>query len=76
MHKERPKICTSSRVSEAKFYLYYSTKIAKARPGFDDQPEHPSVQINSSSPCIRTACQKVSILKIFIIFKKFLPYVA
>ena len=28
-----------------------STKIAKARPGFDDRPEHPSVQINSSSPC-------------------------
>ena len=37
--------------SEAKFYLYHSTEIAKAGPGFDDQPEHPSVQINSSSPC-------------------------
>ena len=35
---------------EAKFYLYHSTKIAKAGPGFDDRPEHPSVQINSSSP--------------------------
>ena len=38
------------RVSEAKFYLYHSTKIAKARPGFDDQPEYPSVQMISSSP--------------------------
>ena len=46
----RPKICTCCRVSEAKFYLYHSTKIAKARPGFDDGPEYPSVQINSSSP--------------------------
>ena len=26
------------------------TLIAKARPGFDDWPEYPSVQINSSSP--------------------------
>ena len=50
MHKKRPKICTCCRVIEAKFYLYHSTKIAKARPGFDDRPEHPSVQINSSSP--------------------------
>ena len=48
--QKRPKICTCCRVSKAKFYLYHSTKIAKARPGFDDQPEHPSVQINSSSP--------------------------
>ena len=31
--------------------LYHGTKIFKARPGFDDQPEYPSVQINSSSPC-------------------------
>ena len=38
-------------VFEPKFYSYYSTKIAKAVPGFDDRPEHPSVQINSSSPC-------------------------
>ena len=54
MHKKRPKICTCCRVSEAKFYLYHSTKIAKARPGFDDRPEHPSVQINSSSPWCST----------------------
>ena len=26
------------------------TKIAKSRPWFDDRPEYPSVQINSSSP--------------------------
>ena len=30
--------------------LYHSTKIAKAGPGFEDRPEHPSIQINSSSP--------------------------
>ena len=52
MHKKRPKICTCSRVSEAKFYLYHTTKIAKARPGFDDRSEHPSVRINSSSPTV------------------------
>ena len=28
-----------------------STKTVKAGPGFDDRPEHPSVQVNSSSPC-------------------------
>ena len=46
MHKKRPKICTFCRVSEAKFYLYHSTAMAKAGPGFDDRPE----QINSSGP--------------------------
>ena len=50
MLKKKPEIWTCCRVSEDKFYLYHSNKIAKARPGFDDQPEHPSVQINSSSP--------------------------
>ena len=50
MHKRRPKIFTCLRVSKAKCYLYHSTKIAKARPGFDNWPEHPSVQINYSSP--------------------------
>ena len=30
--------------------LYHSNKVAKAGPGLDDRPEHPSVQINSSSP--------------------------
>ena len=49
--QKRPKICTCCRVTEAKFYLYHSTKIAKAGPGFDDWPEHPSVQINASTPC-------------------------
>ena len=47
MHKKRPKIC---RVSKAKIYLYHSSKIAKAGPGYDDRTEHPPVQINSSSP--------------------------
>ena len=54
MHEKRPKICTCRRVSETKIYLYHSTKIAKAGPEFDDPPEHPSVQINSSSPCPST----------------------
>ena len=34
----------------AKIYLYHSSKIAKAGPGYDVRPEHPPVQINSSSP--------------------------
>ena len=45
-----PKICTCCRVSKAKSYLYHNTKIVKAGPGFDDRPEYPSVQINSSKP--------------------------
>ena len=32
MLKKIPKICTGCRVSEAKIYLYHSTKMAKARP--------------------------------------------
>ena len=42
-------------------YTYHSTKKAKARPGFDDWPEHPSVQINSSSPCINTIISELNI---------------
>ena len=48
MHKKRPKIC---RVSKAKIYLYHSSKIAKAGPGYGDRSKHPPVQINSNSPC-------------------------
>jgi hypothetical protein len=29
---------------------YQSSKIAKNGPGFDDRPDHPPVQTNSSSP--------------------------
>ena len=36
MHKKRPKFCIHCRVSKAKFYLYHSTKIANARPRFDE----------------------------------------
>ena len=36
--QKKPKMSTSCRVSEAKFYLYHSTKIAKARPWFDEIP--------------------------------------
>ena len=50
VYKKRPKIYTCCRVSKAKFFLYHSTKIVNARPGFDDRPEHLSVQIKSSSP--------------------------
>ena len=53
MHKKGSEICICCRDSEAKFYLYHSAKIAKARPGFDDWPEYPSVQINSSSPWLK-----------------------
>ena len=56
MNKQRPKICTGCRVSKAKFYLYHRTKIAKARPGFDDQTEHPFIQINYSSPWLSLPC--------------------
>ena len=52
MHKKRLKICTCCRVTEAKFYLCHSSKMAKAGPGFDDRLERPPVQINSSSPCL------------------------
>ena len=36
--QKRPKICTCCKVREAKFYLYHSTKIDKAWPGFDEIP--------------------------------------
>ena len=38
-------------------YITVHTKIPKAGHGFDDRPEHPSVQINSSSPCPNTYSQ-------------------
>ena len=47
MHK---KGLTLTPVVEANIYLYHSSKIAKAGPGYDVWPEHPPVQINSSSP--------------------------
>ena len=75
MHKKRPKICTCCRVSEAKFYLYHSTKIAKARPGFDDRPEYSSVQINSSSPWFRTQISGFLLFFPNLIMAKLLLYV-
>ena len=65
MHKKGRKICTCCRVSKAKFYLYHSTKITKARLGFDDRPEHPSVQINSSSPWLNSFFAPYLFAKIF-----------
>ena len=51
MHKKGLKFAPVVKLAKLNFtYLYHSTKIAKARPGFDDWPEYPSVQINSSSP--------------------------
>ena len=50
--QKKPTICNCCRFSEDKLYLYHSTKIAKAGPGFDDWPKHPSVQIYSSNPCL------------------------
>ena len=44
MHKKIPKICTGCRVSAAKFYLYHSTKIAKARPHSVEWQTDSSVQ--------------------------------
>ena len=38
-----------------KFYLYYSTKKSKARPGFDYLPEHPSIQIHFKNPVMRSS---------------------
>ena len=49
MHKKAPKFCC--RLSKAETFLYHSSKIVKAGPGYDVMPEHPPVQINSSSPC-------------------------
>ena len=55
MHKKSLKFAPN----EAKFYLYHGTRIAKlyhgtgiakTGPGFDDPPEHSSVQIDSSTP--------------------------
>ena len=55
MHKKGLKFAPN----EAKFYLYHGTRIAKlyhgtgiakTGPGFDDPPEHSSVQIDSSTP--------------------------
>ena len=44
MHKKIPKICTGCRVSEAKIYLYHSTKIAKNRPHREEWQTDTSVQ--------------------------------
>ena len=56
MHKKGLKFALVVELSKLNFtYTYHSTKIAKARPGFDDRPEYPSVQINSSSPWPRLA---------------------
>ena len=49
MHKKGLKFAPVIELGKLNFT--YITKRAKARPGFDDQTEYPSVQINFSSPC-------------------------
>ena len=62
MHKKNPEICTGCRVSEAKIYLYHSTKIAKAKPHRVDCSTGSSVQklwfMVYSSP-VRQVSQKI-----------------
>ena len=51
MHKKGLKFAPVLELAMLNFtYITVCNKIAKARPGFDDMPEYPSVQINSSSP--------------------------
>ena len=45
MHKKGLKFAPLVELAKLNF-----TKMAKAGPGFDDLPEHPSVQINYFSP--------------------------
>ena len=53
MYKKRLKFAPVVELAKLNFTYITVLKVAKAGPGFDDWPEHPSVQINSSSPCIR-----------------------
>ena len=53
MHKKGLNFAPVGELAKLNFsYTYHSTEIVKAGPGFDDQLEHPPVQINSSSPWI------------------------
>ena len=52
MHKKGIKFAPVVELAKANFT--YIT-VLKARPGFDDRPEYPSVQINSSSPWLNSA---------------------
>ena len=52
MHKISLQFAPVVELSKLNFtHITVCTEIAKAGPGFHDSPEHPSVQINSSSPC-------------------------
>ena len=64
MHKKGLKFAPVLKLAKLNTYLYHATKIAKARPGFEDQPEYPSVQINSSCPwCVTERITQVNNLK-------------
>ena len=59
--------CISNSVSlynEINYVLFYIQKsiciCLLVWPGFDDRPEYPSVQINSSSPCLSLMCPRAS----------------
>ena len=43
-------------------FCYFTTKVAKVRPGFDDRPKHPSVHIKSSSHWIAVLLLRVMVL--------------
>ena len=55
MHKKPLKFVPLVELAKLNFTYITVLTWAKARPGFDDRPEYPSVQINSSSPCVGTA---------------------
>ena len=52
MHKKGLKFASVVELEKLKF-TYITVPKYKAGPGFDDQLEHPPVQINSSSPWIQ-----------------------
>ena len=64
MHKKGLKFAPVVDLANLKFTYNHSTKIAKAGPGFDDQPEPPSVQINSSSPWLETIFWTICLLSV------------
>ena len=53
MHKKGLKFAPVLELVKLNFtYITVLKYVAKARPGFDDWPEYPSIQIDSSSPCL------------------------
>ena len=69
MHKKRSEIFICSRVSEAKFYLYHSTKIANARPPLEMSSEYNSVHMSRPTYMVPTKLFKVPIIFAFFQFE-------